>query len=226
MKCTAPDTFEAVSKVAADDCREPKVCAAADGTAPPTDGGLDCSYVDTKEFDEFVCACSDASLTPTGGTGHPKCAFTGVWQDPGTWHSCAAADSGESDNNPSGEANPNGDDTNQSGDETNPSVDETNPSGGETNPSGGETNPSGGETNPSGGETNPSGDETNPSSDETNSSGKRRRRQVESDDYFNIDDEEIDLYDSIHTRSKRAASANYIKVKNIFISIYSHSSLL
>ena len=42
--------------------------------------------------------------------------------------------------------------------------------------------------------------------------GKRRRREVESD-YYDIDDEEIDLYDDLfHVRSKRAASANYIKV--------------
>ena len=162
LKCTAPDTFEDLTKVAADDCKEPKVCALADGPAPPADGGLTCSYADTKEFEEFTCTCTDASLTPAGGTGHPKCAFTGVWQAPGTWHTCAADTSG-------------------------------------TDNTGG-TDSTGGTDNTGG-------------TDDTANGRKRRRRDVESD-YFDIDDEEIDLYDdSFHARSKRAASANYIKVK-------------
>ena len=165
LKCTAPDTFEAVTKVAADDCNEPKICALADAPAPPADGGLDCSYADTKEFEEFTCACSDVTLTPAGGTGHPQCAFTGVWQAPGTWHTCAAADTN----------------TDTSGTDT--------------------------------GGTDTGGTETS-GTDTSGTDGKRRRRDVESE-YFDLDDEEIDLYDSLHARSKRAASANYIKVDTI-----------
>ena len=168
LKCTAPDTFEDLTKEAANDCREPNVCVLAGGPAPPADGGLQCSYTDTKEFEEFTCACTDNTLTPAGGTGNPKCAFTGVWQAPGTWPTCAADTSG---GDATGGAESGGDGTGDAA------------SGGDG---------SGGAA--SGGD------------------GKRRRREVESD-YYDIDDEEIDLYDDLfHVRSKRAASANYIKV--------------
>ena len=38
LKCTVPDTFEALTKVAADDCSEPKICALGDAAAWPVQG--------------------------------------------------------------------------------------------------------------------------------------------------------------------------------------------
>ncbi len=223
LKCTAPDTFEDLTKEAANDCREPNVCVLAGGPAPPADGGLQCSYTDTKEFEEFTCACTDNTLTPAGGTGNPKCAFTGVWQAPGTWPTCAADTSGgdatggaESGGDGTGDAASGGDGSGgaasggaaSGGDGTGGAASGGDGTGGDGTGGDGTGGAASGGDGTGGDGT--GGDGTGGAA--SGGDGKRRRREVESD-YYDIDDEEIDLYDDLfHVRSKRAASANYIKV--------------